>query len=130
MLLAYGSMVKTALDVRERLKQAGVDCALVNMRFAKPLDTQMLDHVSKSYRLAVTMEENVKTGGIGEAVAAYLRTAGAKVGLLHIAVEDTFLPHGNVEVLRRQAGLDAESIVQKINGWLQNQQMQPEAGGS
>ncbi len=123
-------MVKTALDVRERLKQAGVDCALVNMRFAKPLDTQMLDHVSKSYRLAVTMEENVKTGGIGEAVAAYLRTAGSNAGLLHIAVEDTFLPHGNVEVLRRQAGLDAESIVQKINGWLQNQQMQPEAGGS
>ena len=129
-LLAYGSMVKTALDVRERLKQAGVDCALVNMRFAKPLDTQMLDHVSKSYRLAVTMEENVKTGGIGEAVAAYLRTAGSNAWLLHIAVEDTFLPHGNVEVLRRQAGLDAESIVQKINGWLQNQQMQPEAGGS
>lgn len=121
-LLAYGSMVKTALDVRERLEQSGIGCAIVNMRFAKPLDTQMLSHAAKSYRLAVTMEENVKTGGLGEAVAAYLHTVGADIGLLHIAVQDTFLPHGNVEVLKRQAGLDAESITTKIMGWLQNKE--------
>lgn len=121
-LLAYGSMVKTALDVRERLEQSGIGCAIVNMRFAKPLDTQMLSHAAKSYRLAVTMEENVRTGGLGEAVAAYLHTVGADIGLLHIAVQDTFLPHGNVEVLKRQAGLDAESITAKIMGWLQNKE--------
>ncbi len=121
-LLAYGSMVKTALDVRERLEQSGIGCAIVNMRFAKPLDTQMLSHAAKSYRLAVTMEENVKTGGLGEAVAVYLHTVGADIGLLHIAVQDTFLPHGNVEVLKRQAGLDAESITAKIMGWLQNKE--------
>lgn len=118
-LLAYGSMVKTALDVRERLEQSGIGCAIVNMRFAKPLDTQMLSHVSKAYRLAVTMEENVKTGGLGEAVAEYFRSIDSGIGAVHIAVEDTFLPHGNVEVLKRHAGLDAESIAEKINGWLQ-----------
>ncbi len=113
-LLAYGSMVKTAVEVRERLKQAGIDCALVNMRFAKPLDTYMLSHVAETYKLAVTMEENVKTGGMGEAVAEYLRETGADLPVLHIAVADTFLPHGNVEVLKRQIGLDAESIADKI----------------
>lgn len=113
-LLAYGSMVKTAVEVRERLKQAGIDCALVNMRFAKPLDTYMLSHVAETYKLAVTMEENVKTGGMGEAVAEYLRETGADLPVLHIAVADMFLPHGNVEVLKRQIGLDAESIADKI----------------
>ncbi|MDE7313159.1 MAG: 1-deoxy-D-xylulose-5-phosphate synthase [Eubacterium sp.] len=121
-LLAYGSMVKTALEVRERLEQAGIGCAIVNLRFAKPLDTQMLAHVSTAYRLAVTMEENVKTGGLGEAIAAYFRTAGSDIGVIQVAVDDTFLPHGNVDVLKRQARLDAESIAQKIDRWLQKQQ--------
>ena len=51
---------------------------------------------------------------MGEAVAEYLRETGADLPVLHIAVADTFLPHGNVEVLKRQIGLDAESIADKI----------------
>ncbi len=113
-LLAYGSMVKTALEVRERLKQAGVACGLVNLRFAKPLDTQMLSHIAKSYQLAVTMEENIKTGGLGEAVCAYLREAALDLPVIQVAIKNQFLPHGNVEVLKREAGLDVESITKQI----------------
>lgn len=113
-LLAYGSMVKTALEVRERLKQAGVVCGLVNLRFAKPLDTQMLSQIAKSYQLAVTMEENIKTGGLGEAVCAYLREAALDLPVIQVAIKNQFLPHGNVEILKREAGLDVESITKRI----------------
>ena len=122
-LLAYGSMVKTAVEVRERLKQMGTDCAIVNMRFAKPLDIQMLSDAAQSYELAVTMEENVKTGGIGEAVAEYMRETGADIPVLKIAIPDTFLPHGNVEVLKRRTGLDAESIAGQIQTFLHKKMM-------
>ena len=113
-LLAYGSMVKTALEVRERLKQAGVVCGLVNLRFAKPLDTQMLSQIAKSYQLAVTMEENIETGGLGEAVCAYLREAALDLPVIQVAIKNQFLPHGNVEILKREAGLDVESITKRI----------------
>lgn len=113
-LLAYGSMVKTALEVRERLKQAGVACGLVNLRFAKPLDTQMLSQIAKSYQLAVTMEENIKTGGLGEAVCAYLREAALDLPVIQVAIKNQFLPHGNVEILKREAGLDVGSITKRI----------------
>ncbi len=118
MLLAYGSMVKTAKEVRRLLLQEGMECALVNMRFAKPLDTQMLLQVAETYQLAVTMEENVITGGIGEAVSEYMRQNGFGIPVLQVAVPDMFVPHGNVEVLKRQIGLDAESIVHKIQTFL------------
>ena len=114
MLLAYGSMVQTALEVRGRLKQAGMPCGLVNLRFAKPLDEQMLSHVARTYRLAVTMEENIKAGGLGEAVCACLRNMQAGTQVIQVAVDNRFLPHGNVEVLKREAGLDAESITTQI----------------
>ncbi len=113
-LLAYGSMVKTALAVRELLQQEGIACALINLRFAKPLDTQLLAHAASTYQLAVTMEENVRTGGMGEAVCEYLRSIGAGLAVLQIAAADKFVPHGNVEELKRRLGLDAESIAKKV----------------
>lgn len=113
-LLAYGSMVKTALEVRERLKQEGTDCALINMRFAKPLDHKLLCDLASAYELIVTMEENIQTGGMGEAVAGYLRKAGSHVCVMHVAIDDMFIPHGNAEVLKAKAGLDADSIAGRI----------------
>ncbi len=113
-LLAYGSMVKTALEVRERLMQEGTACALVNMRFAKPLDKDMLRDAAGTYDLVVTMEENVRPGGMGEAVVEYLDSIGAQVPVLLAAIEDGFIPHGNAEVLKREAGLDADSIADNI----------------
>lgn len=113
-LLAYGSMVKTALAVRELLQQEGIACALINLRFAKPLDTQLLANAASTYQLAVTMEENVRTGGMGEAVCEYLRSIGAGLAVLQIAAADEFVPHGNVEELKRRLGLDAQSIAKKV----------------
>lgn len=117
MLLAYGSMVKTALEVRNLLAPEGIGCAIFNMRFAKPLDTQMLGRIASKYRLLVTLEENVLCGGLGQAVSGYLDRAGVGVPVLHIAARDEFIPHGNVELLKRQAGLDAETVAGKVRGY-------------
>ena len=62
-LFALGSMVSTGEHVREKLKEKGYSCTLVNARFVKPLDTDMIDRLCRSHRLIVTMEENVLRGG-------------------------------------------------------------------
>lgn len=118
-LLAYGSMVQTAMEVRACMRQEGIDCAVINMRFAKPLDTGMLQWAGKKYHLLITMEENVITGGMGEAILEYMQEIGTDAIVRHVAIGDTFIPHGNAEFLKKRAGLDAESIVCRIREFLQ-----------
>lgn len=113
-LVAVGSMVKTALTVREKLKQMGYPCSIINARFVKPIDTEILDEAGKTHELIVTMEENVASGGFGEKVRAYLDLTGMAVGLLNITIPDEYVEHGNVEILRREVGIDADTIEKKI----------------
>ena len=113
-LIALGSMVKTAVAVREMLKERGYHCTLINARFAKPLDYGMIDLASKEHKLVVTLEENVRSGGFGEQVMDYVTTCGYEVRLLNISIEDEYVEHGNVEILYREVGIDPESIVKKI----------------
>ncbi len=121
-LLAYGSMVETAVEVRERLAELGYACGIVNMRFAKPLDTDCLRMAAEKYRLLVTMEENIQCGGMGEAVSAYFEEQGIPARVLHIAVADTFVQHGDAARLKALVGIDTESVVRKILGNLKNLQ--------
>ena len=116
-LLAVGSMVKTACQVRENLKNQGYGCTLVNVRFVKPLDTELLDRLAVSHRLLVTMEENVLSGGFGEHAAHYLQTERGPEHLpkiLNIAIKDVYVEHGNVELLRQGLGIDADSVTGRI----------------
>ena len=113
-LISYGSMMPTALKVREKLKQQGFACSICNARFAKPLDRKMLDQMAASHRLLVTMEENELAGGFGQQVATYLDAKRSDTDILHIAVEDTFVPQGSIEDQRKLTGMDAEQIVTKI----------------
>lgn len=113
-LLPYGSMVKTAVTVREQLKQMGYNCSLINARFAKPLDQDMLKEVAKDHKLLVTMEENVYNGGFGEHVRSYVTECGLDIEVLNIAISDEYVEHGNVDILRKEVGIDADSIVKKV----------------
>ena len=113
-LLAVGSMVKTAVEVRDRLREMGYGCTLVNARFVKPLDQEMLRTVQSEHNLLVTMEENVKAGGFGEAVLEYLNEIKSKTRMISIALPDDYVEHGNVDLLKQGCGIDAESIVKKI----------------
>lgn len=113
-LLAVGSMVKTAVAVRERLKEMGYSVSLVNARFVKPIDTQMIDNLAEDHTLLVTMEENVLSGGFGEKVRTYADEQKRNLEVLSIAVPDEYVEHGNVELLRKEIGIDADSITDKI----------------
>ena len=114
LLLALGSMVKTAVGVCEQLEKQGIHATLVNARFAKPLDYEMLTRTAKEHRLLVTLEENVKSGGFGEQVMDYLEECSLDVRLLNIAISDEYVEHGNVNILYQEVGIDAESVVKRI----------------
>jgi len=113
-LLAVGSMVKTAVTVRNNLIAAGKKVTLVNARFVKPIDTEMIDHLAKSHSLIVTMEENVYCGGFGEHVLEYIYNSGLDVKVLSIALPDEYVEHGNVDLLAHEVGIDADTITGKI----------------
>ena len=113
-LLAVGNMVKIAEQVRKNLKEIGYSCTLVNARFVKPLDTEMLDHLTEQHKLIVTIEENVRSGGFGEHVTEYLMRTGSDARVQILALPDEYIEHGNVEVLRKETGLDVETMTAKI----------------
>lgn len=117
-LVAVGSMVKTALTVREILQQKGCSCSIINARFVKPIDTEILDEACNTHNLIVTLEENVASGGFGEKVRDYLDSRRADVTLLNINIPDEYVEHGNVDILRKEVGIDEETIVQRITGLL------------
>ncbi|MCI8333625.1 MAG: 1-deoxy-D-xylulose-5-phosphate synthase [Lachnospiraceae bacterium] len=113
-LLAVGSMVKTAEQVREILKDAGYNCTLVNGRFVKPIDQKLLEELAERHKLIVTIEENVRSGGYGEKVLNYVNERELPVRVLSAAIPDEYVEHGNVELLYREVGLDVETVAKQV----------------
>ena len=113
-LLAFGSMVKTTEEVRRQLKACGYQCSLINARFAKPLDGEMLKTVASEHKLLVTLEENVENGGFGEHVLRYLTENHLQTEFLTCAIPDEYVEHGNVELLKQEVGIDARTITEKV----------------
>ncbi|MCD7956921.1 MAG: 1-deoxy-D-xylulose-5-phosphate synthase [Lachnospiraceae bacterium] len=113
-LVAVGSMVKTALEVRRLLKTLGYGCTLVNARFVKPVDEELLSYLAKDHSLIVTMEENVRSGGFGEKVLSYYNDTRTDVRVMQIALPDDYIEHGSVDTLKAETCIDAESIFKKI----------------
>jgi 1-deoxy-D-xylulose-5-phosphate synthase len=113
-LLASGSMVETAVEVRSMLKREGANCSLINCRFLKPLDEEVLRQVQKEHMLLVTMEENVERGGFGSAVLSYLNAIGSKTPLETVTIPDAYIEAGSVDLLKRETAIDAQSIFERI----------------
>lgn len=113
-LLAVGSMVSTAEHVRDKLLAEGYECTLVNGRFIKPIDEELVEQLAAGHRLIVTMEENVLQGGYGLQVTAYVHRHHPDVQVLNIALPDAYVEHGNVSLLREVLQIDSDSVVRKI----------------
>ena len=113
-VLAVGSMVKSAVWLQEQYAKEGKQITVINARFVKPLDKEMLDQVSKAHKLIVTLEENVADGGFGQKVQGYLQEIGYAGKVLPMALPDAYIEHGNVELLKKEVGMDNESILMKI----------------
>ncbi len=108
-LLAFGSMLEPALSAAEEL-----DASVVNMRFVKPLDEDMIQHIAASHDLLVTIEENAIMGGAGTAVHEYLSNEGIEIPIMHLGLPDGFVEHGNHATLLASCGLDSAGIVKAI----------------
>lgn len=113
-LLAVGSMVKTAEEVRRLIREAGYGCSLVNARFVKPIDEKAVEYAKKHHGITAAMEENVASGGYGERVREYFDTLPGEGELLNFAIPDEYVEHGNVDLLKKEIGIDAESIAGAI----------------
>ena len=113
-ILFIGHMSELGESVWKAMKEAGYRCSLINARFAKPLDTEMIRDLCRDHQLIVTIEENVLAGGFGEQVVQYVMQSGEKTRVRTIGISDDYVEHGNVEVLRKEVGLDQETIVAQI----------------
>ncbi len=111
-ILAFGTLLQPALTVAEKL-----DCTVVNMRWAKPLDTVMLQQIASSHDLLVTIEEGCIMGGAGSAVNEALQAAGLTNHVLNLGLPDVFIEHGDHAQLLSLQGLDAAGIEASIQAF-------------
>jgi 1-deoxy-D-xylulose-5-phosphate synthase len=112
-ILAFGAMVAPALDVAEQL-----NATIVNMRFIKPLDEDLILQLATEHACFVTVEENAVMGGAGSAVNEFLAARQVMIPVLNIGIPDRFGEHGSREDVLNDAGLDATGILATIRGWL------------
>ncbi|HAD30052.1 MAG TPA: 1-deoxy-D-xylulose-5-phosphate synthase, partial [Methylophaga sp.] len=109
-ILAFGTLLHTALDAAEQ-----IDATVVNMRFVKPLDTTLLDEIAASHELIITIEENALMGGAGSAVNEYFQQQGIETHLRMMGLPDHFIEHGDHDQMLSACGLDASGIIDTIN---------------
>jgi 1-deoxy-D-xylulose-5-phosphate synthase len=112
-ILAFGPLLKTALEVGEEL-----DATVVNMRFVKPLDDELVAQIARGHGLLVTLEDNVVRGGAGSAVAESLAAQDIATRLLHLGLPDQFVDHGDQSQLLVQVGLNREGVLKSIRARL------------
>jgi 1-deoxy-D-xylulose-5-phosphate synthase len=111
-ILAFGALVESARKVADRL-----DATLVNMRFIKPLDEEIIIEIAKRHRAIVTIEENAVMGGAGSAVGEVLAAHGVLVPLLQVGIPDRFIEHGSRDTCLAAAGLDLAGISASVENW-------------
>ena len=113
-ILSVGHMMETSEKVYDDLKAKGYRCSLINSRFIKPIDTAMMDTLLENHQLLVTIEDAAICGGFGESVESYVSKRNPQARVLVNGVPDQYVKHGNIPTLRKSIGLDADSIVAKV----------------
>ncbi len=118
-ILAVGSMVDYAVKALPKLAASGISAKLVNMRFIKPFDENLLDELSVTHKKIVTLEENTIVGGFGSSIAEYFIDKGYKNDILRIGLPDKFIDHGTQAELHHLLEIDPEGIVKRITDFVE-----------
>ena len=108
-LLNFGTLLPAGLEVADKL-----DATIVDMRWVKPLDTEVIDQICRCHKLIVTLEENSIAGGAGSGVSEYLASEGINTPILHLGLPDTYIDHGKRELLLKTINLDSRGILNSI----------------
>lgn len=118
-ILAVGKYVSRALEVKKQLKIKGYNPTIVNARFIKPMDENLLHRVFRDYEYVITMEDGVLNGGFGSGVSEFMVDNGYLSKIIRFGIPDRFIEHGKVELLEKELGLDSFSITEKILSTIQ-----------
>ena len=113
-ILAVGNMVEEAEIACQHLKENGLQPTLVNARFVKPFDSDLVDELAGTHKIICTVEENVYQGGYGQAVLSYIAKCGYGVTCVPVAIEDRFVEHGSIPELRRMLKINGANIAERI----------------
>ena len=125
-ILALGSMVYPCLEAATRLEALGIHATVINARFAKPLDEELICCLAAEKQFLVTAEEGTEAGGFGAAVATLLQEKKIPASILRIAVPDRIIPHGAPDLLHAKYGLDVDGIFERINNFAHEYPARPE----
>jgi len=128
-LLAVGSMVDYSIKAAGLLETEGINCEIVNVRFVKPLDHDMLDDVAGRFSKVITLEENSLVGGFGSAVLEYFAEKNYKNDILRIGIPDRFIGHGTQQELHHLLSIDPEGISGQIKLFCENNKNHPAEAG-
>ena len=114
-VISLGPVGYRAAKAIERIEQeSGISVAHYDLRFVKPLDTEMLGHIGKNFKKVITIEDGILAGGAGSAVMEFMSDGGYDTRVVRMGIEDHFVQHGSVDELYRICGLDEDSIYEKI----------------
>ncbi len=128
-IMALGRMVAVGQQVKKELLEKGIDATLINARFAKPFDRELIFKMAASNRLLVTIEENVLTGGFGASVSQLLADKD-NIKVLNIGLPDAFIEHGKVEQLFLETGLEPKAITERILEVVQSEKIKIRSNAS
>lgn len=117
-IIAIGNMVKQAIDAIELLKDKDIEPTLINARFLKPIDESLLKEILETHEYVVTIEDNIIAGGFGSRINKFLIDNDYSNKILNIALEEEFIPHGDIDSLYNTYGLSPECIKEKIENLL------------
>lgn len=117
-IFAIGSMVSTAVHIRNKLSDKNIGVSIINGRFAKPIDYDIIDNLLKNKNIKefVIMEENIENGGVGQKIEKYICDKEYDVKVFTITLPDAYVEHGSVNKLREFLEIDSDSIIEKIYG--------------
>ncbi len=124
-IFALGALVPMAEEIARKLEGEGVAAAVINARFAKPIDVEMLEFFGGSVEVILTLEDHVLRGGFGSAVLEELNTLGLTTPLVRIGWPDAFIEHGKQDALRAKYGITPEAALEKLRPYLKIRQPQP-----
>ena len=113
-ILGLGPMTTLATELAARLERDGYSAAVINPRFVKPLDREMLEGFSRRVAAFVTFEDHVKMGGFGSAVVEALSEMGSAIPVVRIGWPDRFIEHGKIEDLRAKHGLTVDAALAQV----------------
>lgn len=121
-IFALGALVPMAQEIAVKLEAEGVSAAVINARFTKPIDTDMLEFYARTVDVILTLEDHVLRGGFGSAVLEDLSNSGLATPVVRIGWPDQFIEHGKPEALRAKYGISVDAAMEKLRPYLQSTQ--------